>query len=152
MAHEVGPRRADAGVRPGQTCETIAAGAIGPQPVPSLEHESCATTEGFARLRQHRQLVGAQQLGHLAPLDVRSELRGGGPGARHPAPTSAHTELQVAKAFWDFDDFNNEGGNRRRRRASDDRLAYPTDAIVRGWREFPKAPATGRISRADRTA
>ena len=49
---------------------------------------------------------------------------------------SAHTELQVAKGFWDFDDFNNETGSGVTA-GLDDRLAYATSDIIRGWRQFP---------------
>lgn len=42
-----------------------------------------------------------------------------------------------SKEKWrDLDDFNNEAGSGSAA-AFDDRLAYATDAIVRGWRQFP---------------
>jgi hypothetical protein len=43
--------------------------------------------------------------------------------------------LQVARAFWDLDDWNNEAGAGDAG-SSNDRLAYGTLDIVRGWLHF----------------
>lgn len=108
----------------------------------SLEHESCATAEGFA------DFVGV--VSWYEPNNASTVPSGWGrnfeTGATQFATCSdnAHNELQVAKAFWDLDDWNQEGGAGAAS-GDDDDLAYSTTAIGRGWRQF----ANGTGNRQD---
>lgn len=101
----------------------------------SIEFESCATAEGWANY------VGAvtwfdPENRASRPMgfgrDMESPFHLFGPGCFE----NSHNELQVARAFWDLGDSNNELGEG----ASvgfDDTMAASTLYIARGWREFP---------------
>lgn len=100
----------------------------------SLEHESCATTEGFA------DYVGV--VSWYEPNNAATVPFGWGRNFETATPffatcsDNAHNELQVAKAFWDLDDWNQSDGAGAAA-GDDDDLAYGTEAIARGWRQFP---------------
>jgi hypothetical protein len=106
----------------------------------SLEHESCATTEGFAG---YASIVSWWEPNNSGtnPATYGQNFEAATP-ALASCTDSAHTELQVAKGFWDLDDFNNEAGAGAAA-GFDDRLAYATDAITRGWRQFPDGTGNG---------
>lgn len=99
----------------------------------SLEHESCATTEGWA------DFVGV--VSWYEPNNAGTAPFGWGRNFETATPQfatcsdNAHNELQVAKAFWDVDDWNNESGAGAAA-GDDDRMSYVTTYIGRGWRQF----------------
>jgi hypothetical protein len=100
----------------------------------SIEHESCATTEGFA------DYVGVTSWyepnnSSTVPIGWSTDFEVAQPQSG-TCSTNAHMELQVAKAFWDLDDWNQENGVAPAA-GDDDDLAYSTTAIARGWRQFP---------------
>jgi hypothetical protein len=100
--------------------------------VTSVEHESCATTEGWASY------VGVTAW--YEPNNAGTVPIGWGFNFERAQPqsdceNSAHIALQVAKGFWDFDDWNDEAGVSPA--DGDDRIAYNTLDITRGWRQFP---------------
>jgi hypothetical protein len=100
----------------------------------SIEHESCATTEGWANF------VGV--VSWYEPNNTATQPMGWGrnfetAALRHASCSdNAHSTYQVAKAFWDFDDWNNEAGAGAAS-AFDDRVSYGTIAMAQGWRQFP---------------
>lgn len=99
----------------------------------SLEHESCATTEGWGN---YVALVSWYEPNNSATVPF-------GWGRNFETATlgfatcsdNAHNEIQTGKAFWDLDDWNNEGGSGAAS-GDDDRLAYASTDIVTGWRQF----------------
>jgi hypothetical protein len=100
----------------------------------SIEHESCATTEGFADYAAVASWYEPNNAGTV-PMGWGWDFETATP-ASSSCTDAAHMEIQVAKSFWDFDDWNNEAGAGAAA-GWDDRLAYATSDIVRGWREFP---------------
>ncbi|MCO6439743.1 MAG: hypothetical protein J5I81_01390, partial [Nitrococcus mobilis] len=100
----------------------------------SLEHESCATTEGWANF------IGV--VSWYEPNNASTVPFGWGRNFETAAPfqasctDNAHSTYQVAKAFWDLDDFNNEDGSGIAS-SWDDRMSYSTTWIAQGWRQFP---------------
>lgn len=108
----------------------------------SLEHESCATTEGWAN---YVALVSWYEPNNSGSVPF-------GWGRDFETATlqfatcsdNAHNEIQTAKGWWDLDDWNNEGGTGAAN-GDDDRLAYGTTDIVIGWRQF----ANGSGNRQD---
>ena len=113
----------------------------------SLEHESCATSEGFAGF--------AAVVSWYNPNNSSSVPMGWGRNFETATPVaatctdSAHTELQVAKAFWDLDDWNNESGTGVAG-SNDDRVAYGTLDIIKGWRQFSSGTANRRNNESGR--
>jgi hypothetical protein len=107
-----------------------------------LEHESCATTEGWGN---YIALVSWYEPNNAGTVPM-------GWGRNFETATlqfvtcsdNAHNEIQTGKAWWDLDDWNNEGGMGAAN-ASNDRLAYATTDIVTGWRHF----ADGSDNRED---
>ena len=99
----------------------------------SLEHESCATTEGWGN---YIALVSWYE-----PNNARTVPFGWGRNFETATlqfttcSDNAHNEIQTAKGWWDLDDWNNEGGTGAAS-GDDDRLAYGTTDIVMGWRQF----------------
>lgn len=104
----------------------------------SDEYDSGATTEGWASY------VGV--VSWFDPNNSSSNPIGWGVNFDAAAPTASTCSanrgipLQVARAFWDLDDWNNEAGAGAAG-ASSDKLAYGTLDIVRGWQHF--ADGTG---------
>lgn len=100
----------------------------------SIEHESCATTEGWANF------IGV--VSWYEPNNASTVPFGWGRNFETAAPfqasctDNAHSTYQVAKAFWDLDDFNNENGSGIAS-SWDDRMSYSTTWIAQGWRQFP---------------
>ena len=99
----------------------------------SLEHESCATTEGFADFTAVVSWYDPNNNGSV-PIGWGLDFETATPN-KATCTDNAHTELQVAKSFWDLDDWNNEGGTGVAG-GDDDRLAYGTLDIIKGWRQF----------------
>ncbi|TVZ41953.1 hypothetical protein P886_1304 [Alteromonadaceae bacterium 2753L.S.0a.02] len=105
----------------------------------SIEYESCATTEGWA------DYVGV--VSWYSPSNSSSVPYGWGYNFENATPAksscsdSAHTELQVAKAFWDLDDANNEGDVSPA--SGDDAKNSSTTFIANGWDEFPNGTGNG---------
>jgi hypothetical protein len=101
--------------------------------VPGDEYESCATQEGFASY------VGV--VSWYDPNNFGTVPIGWGLDFDRATPQVATCSgnkgipLQVAKAFWDLDDWNNESGAGGAS-AWSDALRYGTEDIVRGWRQF----------------
>lgn len=99
----------------------------------SLEHESCATTEGWGN---YIALVSWYEPNNAGSVPI-------GWGRDFETATlqfatcsdNAHNEIQTGKAWWDLDDWNNEAGTGAAN-GDDDRLAYGTTDIVTGWRQF----------------
>jgi hypothetical protein len=108
----------------------------------SFETESGATTEGWAAY------VGA--VAWYDPNNCATTPFYGGVDleAATLAQTTCSNNItvprQVAKAFWDFDDCNNEAGTRPGV-ADDDRHSMTTGAIARRWEDF----TDGTGNRAD---
>lgn len=108
----------------------------------SLEHESCATTEGWAN--------------YIALVSWYEPNNGGtvpfGWGRNFETANlqfatcsdNAHNEIQTGKGWWDLDDWNDEAGSGAAA-GDDDRLAYGSTDIIRGWRQF----ADGSDNRED---
>lgn len=103
----------------------------------SDEYDSGATQEGFASY------VGI--LSWYEPNNFATVPRGWGLDFEAATPNRATCAanrgipLQVAKAFWDIDDWNNEAGAGVA--AWPDSLRYGSEDIVVGWRQF--SPGTG---------
>ena len=99
----------------------------------SIEYESCATSEGWA------DFVGV--VSWYNPNNSGTVPFGWGRNFETATPqsgtcsTNGGIELQVAKAFWDLDDFNNEDGSGVASSWDDD-LSYSTTSIGTGWRRF----------------
>jgi hypothetical protein len=99
----------------------------------SLEHESCATTEGWGN---YIALVSWYEPNNAGSVPI-------GWGRNFETANlefatcsdNAHNEIQTGKAWWDLDDWNNEAGTGAAN-GDDDRLAYATTDIVTGWRQF----------------
>jgi hypothetical protein len=102
--------------------------------VTSNEHESCATTEGFASYVGVVSWYEPNNTG-TTPIGWSLDFEGATPN-RSTCSANAGIPLQVAKAFWDLDDWNNENGAGAAASWDDD-LSYGTEAIARGWRQFP---------------
>lgn len=99
----------------------------------SLEHESCATTEGWAN---YIALVSWYEPnnGGTVPFGWGRDFE----TANLQFATcsdNAHNEIQTGKGWWDLDDWNNEAGSGAAA-GDDDRLAYGSTDIIRGWRQF----------------
>lgn len=98
----------------------------------SIEHESCATTEGWANF------VGV--VAWYEPNNTGTVPFGWGRNFETATPQfatcsdNAHNTLQVAKAFWDLDDWNDE--NAVSPATGDDEMRYSTTYIAQGWRQF----------------
>jgi hypothetical protein len=99
----------------------------------SDEYDSGATTEGWASY------VGV--VSWYEPNNTSTNPTGWGVNFDAATPTASTCSanrgipLQVARAFWDLDDWNNEAGAAPAATASD-RLSYGTLDIVRGWQHF----------------
>lgn len=99
----------------------------------SDEFESCATAEGWASF------VGVTSW--YEPNNTGTTPMGWGRDFERATPQGSTCSgnsgipIQVAKAFWDLDDWNNEDGAGVAD-GEDDRLAYNTLDIARGWRQF----------------
>jgi hypothetical protein len=110
----------------------------------SDEFDSGATTEGWASY------IGV--VSWYEPNNAASNPVGWGVNFEAAAPTNATCSsnrgipLQVARAFWDLDDWNNETGAVPAADRSD-RLAYKTLDIVRGWQHF--ADGTGNRQKSE---
>ncbi len=113
----------------------------------SVEWESCATTEGFADYVAVTSWWNPNNAGSV-PMGWGRNFETATP-VNSSCSTSAHIELQVAKAFWDFDDWNNEAGAGAAS-GLDDRIAYGTLDIIRGWRQFPNGNGNREDGEDDR--
>jgi len=104
----------------------------------SDEYDSGATTEGWASY------VGVASW--FDPNNPSSRPTGWGVDFDAAAPTAVTCAgnrgipLQVARAFWDLDDWNNEAGSGVAGSRAD-RLSYGTLDIVRGWQHFADGTA-----------
>jgi len=112
----------------------------------TIEYESCATTEGFAHY------VAA--ISWWDPNNTSSRPQVFGEDIEEPDPvfvcaSSAHTGLQVAKGFWDFDDRSNEAGVGDAN-GFDDQLGYGTTDILNGWRRFSNGNGNREELESDR--
>lgn len=99
----------------------------------SIEHESCATTEGWANY------VGAVSWyepnnSATVPFGWNTNLEDGTPAFTN-CTSNAHNTRQVAKAFWDLDDWNDEAAVSPASQP-DGPSAYSSIAIAQGWRQF----------------
>jgi len=100
----------------------------------SDEWESCATQEGFASY------IGV--VSWYEPNNSSTSPTGWGlafDGAQPNRSTCSNNKgipVQVAKAFWDMDDWNNESGAGASSSWDDD-LSYGTTGLARGWSVFP---------------
>ena len=99
----------------------------------SLEHESCATTEGWGNYIASVSWYEPNNSGTV-PISWGRAFE---TATLQFATCSdnAHNEIQTGKGWWDLDDWNNEAGSGAAA-GDDDRLAYETTAIIRGWRQF----------------
>lgn len=99
----------------------------------SLEHESCATTEGWgnyiaAASWYNPNNAGSQPIAWGRNFET-SALQ------FTTCSDNAHNEIQTGKAWWDLDDWNNEAGAGAAAGDSDGN-AYGSTDIVKGWRRF----------------
>lgn len=99
----------------------------------SLEHESCATTEGWANYIASVSWYEPNNTGSV-PIAWGRNFETAALQLT-PCSDNAHNEIQTGKAWWDLDDWNNENGAGAAN-DNDDRLAYATTDIVTGWRQF----------------
>lgn len=99
----------------------------------SLEHESCATTEGWGNYIAAVSWYEPNDAGSV-PIAWGRDFD---TATLQFATCSddAHSEIQTGKGWWDLDDWNNEAGAGAAA-GDDDRLAYATTDIVTGWRQF----------------
>lgn len=99
----------------------------------SLEHESCATTEGWGN---YIASVSWYEPNNTGSVPIAWGRNFETATLQFTACSdNAHSEIQTGKAWWDLDDWNNESGAGAAN-GSDDRLAYATTDIVTGWRQF----------------
>ena len=113
----------------------------------SDEYDSGATAEGFASY------VGI--VSWYEPNRADTVPIGWGLNFEAAAPNRATCSanrgipLQVAKAFWDFDDWNNEAGAGITN-GWNDTISYATEAIVTGWDQFPNGTGNRQDYENDR--
>jgi hypothetical protein len=106
----------------------------------SLEADSCATTEGWADY--------VTAVAWYEPNDPATVPFAFGSNVESSTLTNvtcsvnSGIELQVAKAFWDLDDWNDEAGVGAASGSSDEDRWASTD-IAMGWRQFPDGTADG---------
>ena len=103
----------------------------------TLEHESCATTEGWA------DYVAAVSWWDPNNLDSDPYVSGesienptGGPVNFMPCADEGHTELAVARSFWDLDDVH-EDVRTLVGYTTEDEIALTTTSISAVWAQFP---------------
>ena len=100
----------------------------------SDEHESCATQEGFA---SYIGVVSWYQPHSAATQPFGSSLDfDRAQPDRSTCAANKGIPLQVGKAFWDMDDWNNESGAGAASSWDDD-LSYGTTGLAQGWGVFP---------------
>jgi hypothetical protein len=98
-----------------------------------LEHESCATTEGWGNYIASVSWYepnngGTTPIAWGVDFDTASLQYA-------TCSDDAHNEIQTGKGWWDLDDWNDEGGTAAAI-GDDDRVAYGTLDIIQGWRQF----------------
>lgn len=101
----------------------------------SIEEESCSTTEGWANYVASATWYDPNNSKVIPYTLYGYNIETAAPWSGTCA-TNGSIELQVAKAFWDLDDYNQEAGAGAGA-GYDDSLAYTTTFIGRAWREFP---------------
>lgn len=99
----------------------------------SDEWESCATQEGFASFIGIVSWYEPNNAGTV-PFGWGLDFESATPD-RSPCSANKGSPLQVAKAFWDMDDWNDEAGAGDASSWNDD-LAYSTTGLAKGWAEF----------------
>jgi hypothetical protein len=113
----------------------------------SDEFDSGATTEGFASY------VGV--VSWYEPNQVSTVPIGWGLNFDAAAPVNSTCSsnrgipVQVAKGYWDVDDWNNEAGSGSTA-GSDDDLSYRTEDIIIGWDFFPGGSGNREKNESDR--
>jgi hypothetical protein len=113
----------------------------------SAEFDSCATTEGFATYAALASWYDGGTIG-TQPIGWGFNFENATPQSSTCASNRAFA-LQVAKAFWDFDDINNEPAHPVAGTAADREAWFPW-AIADAWRLFPPERRTARRARATR--
>lgn len=108
----------------------------------SVEKESCTTTEGFADYVAAVAWYDPNNVGSV-PFVLSKNVETATPFDSTCADNGDY-ELQVARGFWDLDDWNEEAGAGAGAGWDDD-LAYGTVDIAQGWRQF----ANGTANRKD---
>lgn len=114
----------------------------------SVEYYGCATTEGWASYVAGASWWNPEDTGSIPVyhgVDFEDATLLGADCAQ-----SSRVPGQVAKAFWDLDDANNEAGTRPT--ADDDVTNVDTLWIVEGWDVFDDGPANRQDQEADRNA
>lgn len=99
----------------------------------SDEYDSGATQEGFASYVGIVSWYEPNNFGTV-PRGWSLDFEAAAPN-RSACADNRGIPLQVAKAFWDVDDWNNEAGAGAAASWSDS-LRYGTEDIIRGWRQF----------------
>ncbi|WP_144391853.1 hypothetical protein [Pleionea sediminis] len=106
----------------------------------TIEWESCATTEGWAN---YVAAVSWYNPGNSAssPVGWGVNFETASPVFTNSCTNTAHTELAVARAFWDLDDANNEAGVTPA--SGDDEKNSSTTFIANGWKRFDNGTGNG---------
>lgn len=100
----------------------------------SDEYDSGATTEGFASYVGIVSWFDPNRL-DTVPVGWGLNFETATPN-RATCAANRGIPLQVAKGFWDFDDWNNEAGAGITT-GWNDSISYGTEYIVTGWDQFP---------------
>lgn len=111
------------------------------------EFDSCATTEGFASYAALASWYDGGTIG-TQPFGWGFNFENATPQSSTCADNRAFA-LQVAKAFWDFDDVNNELADPVAGTANDQDGWFPWD-IAYAWRFFPAGTSNRQKSESDR--
>jgi hypothetical protein len=112
----------------------------------SIENESCATTEGFADYVAAVSWYDPNNK-FTVPIAFTWDIEEAIPFFA-TCSTNASIELQVAKAFWDLDDSNDEKGEGAAG-TDDDLQSLSTLAIANGWANFPNGSQNHENSESD---
>lgn len=113
----------------------------------SIEYESCATTEGWANYVAAVSWYNPANSGSV-PMGWGYNFETATPIHTSSCSNSGHTELQVAKAFWDLDDANNEAGVAPA--VGDDLKNSTSSFISTAWKQFPDGTGNGADQESDR--
>jgi hypothetical protein len=111
------------------------------------EFDSGSTTEGFA---SYMGVVAFYDPNNFAtvPLGWSLNFEAAAP-MNSTCSANRSNPLQVARAFWDVDDWNNEGGAGAAGTRAD-LVRYGSEDIVRGWREFANGSGNRQNDESDR--
>jgi hypothetical protein len=113
----------------------------------SDEWDSGSTTEGFASYIAVRAWYEPNDFSTV-PLGWSLDFEAASP-VRSTCSDNRGVPVQVARAFWDVDDWNNEGGAGAAGSQAD-LVRYGSEDIVRGWRVFANGSGNRQNDESDR--